>query len=259
MHDGIITFTTAAVPTGPPATFNVIAIDNGTSTPYFFNSTPNTVIINPDPVVILPPGNTVDLGIPVTLTADAFLGTRPYSSYSWYVDGTIDPSQTGPTYTFTPSATSSVFVTVTDSLGVTSTNLATTMVTVNPLPTISIAPSATSILIGSSVSFTNITLNGTGPYTYNYTVNDNSGVTISGNTMTFTNAGVYSVMESVTDSDGITANSPAATITVLLPPNRAGFSEGTGATGVASPTGTAANHDHHVTNAAHPDPCQLYG
>jgi hypothetical protein len=82
---------------------------------------------------------------------------------------------------------------------------------------IAITPSSTRIYNGQSVTFTNSTI-GIGPFTYAYTVNSMTGVTVSGNTITFSAAGVFGVQESVTNQNGVTAYSSNVAITVLQGP-----------------------------------------
>ncbi len=100
---------------------------------------------------------------------------------------------------------------MTDSAGVTAYS-PNSVITVNPTPTISIAPTTKTIDQGQSVAFTNTITGGTSPFSYAYTVNPNTGVTVSGNTITFANAGTFNVLESVTDSAGVTAYSPNSII-----------------------------------------------
>ena len=83
---------------------------------------------------------------------------------------------------------------VTDSAGYIAYS-ANSVITVTTAPTISITPSSTAIDAGQFITITNTVLNGVAPFTYSYTVNSLSGVTIGSNKITFNNAGTFNVLE----------------------------------------------------------------
>ena len=83
--NGIVTFG-ANIPSLGAQTFSVNAIDEGTTTPYTFNSLSNTILVNSDPTVSLTPSSSsVTTKSSVILTAKVSGGTLPYT-YAWYND-----------------------------------------------------------------------------------------------------------------------------------------------------------------------------
>lgn len=67
-----------------PDTFNIIATDTGTTTPFLFNSISNTITINEDPVLaIRPSANSIDVFGNVIMSNTITLGTQPYGPVSY--------------------------------------------------------------------------------------------------------------------------------------------------------------------------------
>jgi YVTN family beta-propeller protein len=245
---GIVAFGAIIPPFGSQS-YNAIVTDMGTTTPYVFNSMPNTITVglyNPLAFNSLTISNsTVDGNQMEVLTAYVYNGVGPYTynimvynSVGLVADQFAATALTHNSFAFAQNpnwgaGTFTVNIMVQDSNSP-ATILSNTLYyfyTANaalysaqtfavaalraavPTPTISIAPSSTSIGTGGDVTFTNTTAGGTPPYTFSYIVNA-SGVAISNNTATFADPGTYNVTESVTESAGITANSSAVTITV---------------------------------------------
>lgn len=83
-------------------------------------------------------------------------------------------------------------------------------------PSVSISPSAASIYVGESVSFTSVVSGGTLPYSYQWCLNGNpvSGATSSTWTFTPVTTGTYTVYLNVTENLGGIAKSNEASVTV---------------------------------------------
>jgi hypothetical protein len=181
-----------------------------------------TVTVNGAPSVTISPGSaTLDVGQSQLFTSSVSGGTVP-CSYQWYLNGVAVSGATNPTWTFTPSSSGSysVYVNVTDSVGVrVKSNVAT--VTVNTAPSVTISPSSSTLDVGGSQLFTSTVSGGTSPYSYQWYLN---GVAVSGATnptWTFTpsSSGSYSVYVNVTDSVGSKARSNVAIVTVNAAPS----------------------------------------
>ena len=168
-------------------------------------------------ITLIPSAAAIDAGQSVAFSNATTPGTPAYL-YS-YTTNSANAVINGNSITFPLVGTYDVVEYVQDSTGV-NVPSENAIVTVNPLPSLSvtITPSTASINTGASVTFAATASGGTAPYTFNYIVNNTSGVTISGNSITFANAGAYNVIESATDSAGVTANSPIVKITVSTPP-----------------------------------------
>ncbi|MEM3846555.1 MAG: hypothetical protein QXU98_12745, partial [Candidatus Parvarchaeota archaeon] len=74
---------------------------------------------------------------------------------------------------------------------------------------ITISPAKTSVDVNNSITFTNVTVGGSGSYVWTYTVNATSGFIRSGNTFKFTKIGNYTITLDVKDSDGHNASAVA--------------------------------------------------
>lgn len=119
---------------------------------------------------------TICNGDPVTLTATGGV------SYNW--GAPINAS--GATQTVSPSATTTYTVNGTDANGCTGTDQVT--ITVNPVPTATIAGTITVCQGGVAPTITFTGANGTAPYTFTYNINGgaNQTITSTGNTATVT-------------------------------------------------------------------------
>jgi hypothetical protein len=129
-----------------------------------------TVIVNPTLGALVSPATvTLDIGEPWTFIASVFNGTPPYLSYQWYIDGSAVINATGTTWAFTPYvlANKAVYMTVTDSAGVTSqSNTVTVTVSVAMSPTIS--PLSVVMDMGQSQLYVVSVSGGTPPYSYQW-------------------------------------------------------------------------------------------
>jgi hypothetical protein len=193
-------------------------------------SAPVAIMVNPRITIASPTASPhVDTNQAITLFANGISGGNGhYTTEQWYDAGTTNtnssgtPVASGLNTTDTQSAQGTYYYYLTVSDGNSTTAAITPPLPVNVSnPSISITPSETSINVGGNVTFTKTTTGGTLPYSFNYSVNNTSGVTngvtISNNTITFANTGIYNVTESLTDNTGITANSPTVTIVVSAP------------------------------------------
>jgi hypothetical protein len=101
---------------------------------------------------------TMNVGQSQTFTATPTGGSGAYTSYKWYVNGVVQPSQTASTFSFVPASAGSysITVTVSDSLGATSVQPSAATVTASvpvsttptpiftsPPPTVTATPKAT--------------------------------------------------------------------------------------------------------------------
>jgi hypothetical protein len=157
----------------------------------------------------------MDVGQSKTLTSVVSGGTGLYS-YEWYLNGVANG--TGSTWTFTPGAagSNSVYVNVTDSVGVTAKSDVAT-ITVNTAPSVSILPTSATIRIGESQVFASSVSGGTSSYSYQWYLNGSavSGATSASWTFTPFSIGSYNVYVKVTDAVGAVAPSNTSTVTVI--------------------------------------------
>jgi plastocyanin len=179
-----------------------------------------TVSVSASLSVTVSPGlNGLDVGQSVTFTSTVSGGTSPYS-YKWYLNGVLNSSATGYswTYTFTSSGSYTVYVKVTDATGDTAISNA-AVVTVNVAPSVAVSPSSGTIDVGQSVTFNSTISGGTSPYTYQWYLNGSavSDATGSSWTYTFTTSASFTVYVKVSDAVTFSATSNIATITVQSP------------------------------------------
>ena len=231
--DGTITFSSFnSFSTNGLYTFNVIATDTGTSTPYVFNSISNTVNVNPAlvaPTITSPTAaNTLDVGRSITISSSVASGGTGSYSYAWSVaSGSSCPgftSTTGTSFTYTPNSatTSCEFeVTATDT-GTSSPDTAvsspTPSITVDPaLAGVSLTVSNSIIDVGQHETITYTWSGGTPTYTGNIVVANSvgtlesvhfSGISTTSNTLSFTvpkgAIGSYAITANVFDSASTT-------------------------------------------------------
>lgn len=163
------------------------------------------VIVNSLPTVAVNSPATCS-GTATTVTATVTSGTAPFS-YAWTVpSGATNP---GNVSSFQTMVAGSYSVVVTDSKGCAGVT-ASGVVTVNPLPAVTVnSPTTCS---GTATTVTATAANGTGPYNYAWTVP--SGATAPGNVASFqtTVGGTYSVV--VTDSKGCASASGSGIVTI---------------------------------------------
>ena len=185
------------------------------------NSSAISIGVNSAPNVSITPAFTVlDAGQYKTFTANPKGGSGKYTSYQWYVDGIAQGGATTANFTYyTAFANSaSITLTVTDSLGVTSSLSAVANVVVNTDPTVSITPQSTTLDLGQSKLFIANSVGGSGIYTsYQWIVN---GSAVPGQTASTFNyspayAGTYLITATVTDNlDMTSVQSTASSVNV---------------------------------------------
>ena len=135
----------SAVDSGYYLVFTDTGVTSGASPAATATSSGASVTVNADPTVTVSPATvTMDVGQPQTFTANPTggSGTYPASGYQWYVGGvSLGSSQTAKTFSYTAGSAGSplITVTVTDSLGWTSSQSVAPSITVNQL---TISPSA---------------------------------------------------------------------------------------------------------------------
>jgi plastocyanin/peptidoglycan/xylan/chitin deacetylase (PgdA/CDA1 family) len=202
MSGNSITFLTAG-------TYNVLesVTDNTGVIAYSTNA---IITVDPAPIITISPSSAnIDIGQSVTFTNTTTDVKSPFT----YTYTTNAPSNTisGNKATFLTAGTYYVFESLTDNSGITesSTNA---IIKVSSAPKITISPLSNTISTGQSVTFTNLTVNGTKPFKYTYITSSNN--IVAGNTITFPTAGTYNVLESVTDNAGVVAYSTNTVITV---------------------------------------------
>ena len=207
-------------------------VTDSASTPVIVNSNTVNIAIAAGPSVTVTPSSwTMNVGQSRVFTANPSGGSGSYSSYQWYVDGSIQYGQTASTFTYTPSSTGSPLITVkvTDSIGVTSPQSSSPSVTVNSaLSAPTLTPSSSSVTQGQKSTLNASTVNtGTSPYSYQWLVkapNATAYTTIDGatsksynfETSTQTTVGNWNFILQVTDNTGATVNSSATSIAVAV-------------------------------------------
>jgi hypothetical protein len=239
---GTLSPTTGATVTATPSTTIVYTV-TGTDANGCISSATSTVTVNALPVITVNSASVCGI-TPTTLIAGGAL------TYTWTPAISVSPT-TGATVTATPMATTIYTVTGTDANGCYSS--ATSTVTVNPFPVVTV--NSPSVCIGSSVN-----LNASGASTYSWTpstgLSATTGTTVSA-TPTVTT--VYTVTG--TNAFGC-SSSASSTVTVNALPNvtvnSAGFCSDEGVTLTANgantytwlpPTGLSATTGSVVTAA----------
>jgi hypothetical protein len=225
--------------------------------------TPSIMLpVNAAPTVSIAPAIVaLDVTHSQTFTATPHGGSGAYTGYQWYVDGSIQVSQTGSTFTWTCNniGICQISVSVTDSFEVTSEQAFAT-VTVNPSlanPTLTNSPTLTSI--GQTVTLSSTAINGTPEYTYTWYMmapGDNTYSTIpEANSASYnfvastgTALGDWLFKVQVTDASGEAANSTSITfpvnpkLTVTITPTSASLNVGQLQTFTASPNGGSGTY-----------------
>lgn len=194
--------TTGATVTANPASTTTYTV-TGTSAAGCVNTTTVTVTVNPLPTVTAAP-ITICAGTPGTLTASGA------STYSWSPTTGLTPT-TGATVSANPASTTTYTVTGTSAAGCV--NTGTVIVTVNPLPTISVSPITICQGIGG-------TLTASGANTYSWSpstgLSATTGATVTANpasTTTYTVTGT-SATGCVNTATVTVTVTPSATLTI---------------------------------------------
>jgi hypothetical protein len=173
------------------------------------------VMVDAAPVVTVVPTNaTLDVGQSQTFNSSVSGGTSPFS-YQWYLNGVANG--TGSTWTFTAGSpgSCSVYVNVTDSVGVrVKSNVVS--ITVNKAPTVSILPASATLDVGQSQVFTSSASGGTGSLKYQWYLGGSavSGATNASWTFTPPLTGSYTVYVEVADAVNAVATSNRAAVNV---------------------------------------------
>ena len=191
-----------------------LQVTDASSTSVTSNAVSVTVNIAPT-VSVSPSSWTMDVGQSKTFTADPAGGSGGYSSsgYQWYVGGIAQSGQTASTFSSSPNSAGSplITVTVTDSLGVISSQSAAPSVTVSVSPTVSIAPVGPVALdVGQIQVFTATISGGSGSLSYQWYLD---GVVAGGNSASYSytaSGSSHSVTCKVTDSASAPVTSPAS-------------------------------------------------
>ena len=178
-------------------------------------------------VSVSPANWTMDVGQSKSFSASASGGSGSYSVYHWYLGGVIQSGHTTSTFNYSPVSTGSfsITVTVTDSLGTTSTQSSPAPVTVNALPTVSVGPAGSLTMdVGQTRVFTASASGGTGAKSYQWYLDDSLVGTNSATYSYLAALGSHAIYVNVTDSAStpVTVNSSSVSITVypaLIAPN----------------------------------------
>ena len=163
-------------------TYNAIATDTGTTTPYVFSSTSNTITVNPAlSVLISPTSNTLDANQVLSLATTVNGGTPSFTigytlsntlcgslsaaSNTLSADGT-NTIVFSPNTAITSQCSTTLTASVTDSASTHVTQQATSTLTVNPTPTATLlTPSNTILDSGQYVTYNVLISGGTLPIT----------------------------------------------------------------------------------------------
>jgi predicted transcriptional regulator len=179
-----------------------------------------TVMVNVQPSATIAPSSVaMDIGQSQLFTSSVTGGTSPYS-YQWYLTGAPVSGATSATWTFTLSSSASCTVSleVTDSVGAVATSNA-VPISVNVSLSITMAPVSAIVDLGRSQLFASTISGGTPPFAYQWYSNGAavSGATSSMWTFTPISSGSYSIYVNVTDNVGVKAESNIAPITINPP------------------------------------------
>jgi hypothetical protein len=167
---------------------------------------------------ISPSSVTLDIGQPWPFSTTVSGGTPPFIAVQLYVNGTAVPTGSIIPYITLPPGFYTVYLKVTDAVGVTATSNTATL-RVNPAPSVTVSPSSVVMDVGQSQLFTSSVSGGTSPYSYQWYLNGSvaSGATNASWTFKPLSMGSYSVRVQVTDAVGGTATSNDANVTVVPP------------------------------------------
>ncbi|MBK7243367.1 MAG: T9SS type A sorting domain-containing protein [Saprospiraceae bacterium] len=186
------TATTQSINVSTAGTYSVTVTDANGCT----GTASRTLTVDPNPVVTITGGNKICAGTSSTFTANASVGTAPFT-YLW--------STTATTQSINVSTAGTYSVTVTDANGCTGT--ASRTLTVDPNPVVTIT-GGNKICAGTSSTFTANASVGTAPFTYLWST------TATTQSINVSTAGTYSV--TVTDANGCTGT---ASRTLTVDPN----------------------------------------
>jgi YVTN family beta-propeller protein len=191
-----------------------VNVTDNASTPNWAASNIVSVTVNSAPSVTISPSPVaMDVGQTQTFTAAPGGGSRTYTGYQWYVNGSEQNGQTASTFSFTPTSVViySITVTVTDSLSATSAQSTAALVTVNAAPTVTITPTGPlTLTVGQIQPFTAATSGGSGSLSYQWYL-DSVAVGSNSTSYSYTAAiGTHSVTCTVTDNASTPFTSPTS-------------------------------------------------
>jgi hypothetical protein len=139
------------------------------------------------------------------------------------VNGSAQSGKNASTFSFVPASSGyySIYATVTDTLDTTSAQSSAASVTVNPSPTLSIAPASTRMMdVGQVQGFTAAAIGGSGALSYQWYLD---GATVGGNSATYSytaGGSSHSITCKVTDSASVPVTSLASnTVSVTVAPS----------------------------------------
>ncbi|MEM4098125.1 MAG: hypothetical protein QXS81_05520 [Candidatus Micrarchaeaceae archaeon] len=249
----VITFG-ANIPAIGSQTFNVIATDNGASTPYVFNSASNTITVNPAPSIALTvtPSNSITYGEAFTVNAVISGGTGNFLVV-WTLNGnTITPTvvnaiATSNTITL-PAAGTYAYEVAANDVGTTTNYVipsATNTVVVSPnsllAATVSGNPGTSYFEHTVSITFTGTPTINNQSLWYLYVNGALFGKTQSKITWSETEApaGTYAFTFSNPGNSNYTANSISTKLVILYPPSGVSSVQQTTTTTVTTVSTTA--------------------
>ncbi|CDK30311.1 immunoglobulin domain-containing protein [Candidatus Babela massiliensis] len=174
---------------------------------------------SPSVTILASPSNSTCLGTGITLTAQAAGGSGVYDNYEWSYNGVVQPGNSS-TYVIDGSSidqSGNYSVTVTDSNGCSgaSPNL---VVTVSNNPVVTISPSPATVCQGSNITLIGNVSNGSGSYTYQWTLNGTivgTSSTLIVNNASLSDTGSYLL----TVSDSVTGCSGSNTVSLTVNSN----------------------------------------
>ncbi len=179
------------------ATFSVVDALGGNASWSVF------VVVNPTPSVTASASpSATDVGVPVTFKSVETGGT-PTVGYAWTFGDGSTGTGSSTTHAFRSAGTFHARVWANDSVGASGT--ASTVVTVNALPKVTVSASSPSVPAGTSVTFSPSLTGGTGPDTYAWNFTDGNYAGSAFPTHAFATAGTYLVNLTVTDTVGAKA------------------------------------------------------
>jgi PKD repeat protein len=162
----------------------------------------------------------IDLGGTVNYVGSESGGVPPIS-YAWYLNGTLIPGQSLPTWSFTPAgaAVYSIMFSATDADHAQVTNTSVLTVYANPIVSVPVA-SPSSVDLTQPTTFTTVAQYGSGGYTFAWSglPGGCSGTTPS-ISCTPSGTGTYTVTVKITDSNGHSATSGPLTFIVYADPS----------------------------------------
>lgn len=189
-------------------------------------------------VSITPMSETISAGDSLTFISSVNGGTGSYQ-YKWYLDGNMQSGESSSSfsYNFNTPGTFSVYLSVTDSAGVSAISNTANIVVESASPlAIQISAPTTSTYAGNSITFTANPSGGSPPYSFSWYINGvkEAGYDSSTFNFLFSSTGTFQVYAVVTDNTGATAVSNTISVTVAS-------SFGSLAVDVSAKNGTAIN------------------